>query len=366
MGPRQFGVVVDGDGHIFEDEKAILALMPAPYHQEGTNVFTRNLFPPLDHLHSANLVRFPPGSFRAVGPDGWLEFLQDVGIETTVLYPTRGLAHGKVVNRDFAIDLARAYNDWLYQTYLEKSLRFRGIGLIPMQEPEEAVKELRRIVEKLGFCGAMIPSTGLKGHPGAREYWPIYEEAARLGCCLGIHGGAHEGLGMDYLSPYAPVHGLGHPFGQMIAFGGIVFNGIFDRFPNVRVGFLEAGVAWLLLCLERFDRSWETHVQYDPQGNYLRLNTGEKVSAYVGRHIEAGRIFVGCEGHEPLLTQAVKTVGNKPFMFSSNFPHEVNNEICRKELREFVENEALTDEDRQAFLHLNAERFYGLKTEIQR
>jgi predicted TIM-barrel fold metal-dependent hydrolase len=85
----------------------------------------------------------------------------------------------------------------------------------------------------------------------------------------------------------------------------------------------------------------------------------------VGRHIEAGRIFVGCEGHEPLLTQAIKTVGNKPFMFSSDFPHEVNNEICRKELREFVENEALTDEDRQAFLHRNAERFYGLKTETQ-
>jgi hypothetical protein len=110
VGPRQFGVVVDSDGHIFEDEKGILRLMPAPYHQEGSNVFTRNLFPPLDHLHSANLVSFPPGSFRAVGPDGWLEFLQDVGIETTVLYPTRGLAYGKVVNRDFAVDLARAYN----------------------------------------------------------------------------------------------------------------------------------------------------------------------------------------------------------------------------------------------------------------
>ena len=361
MGNGEFGSVVDSDGHIFEDEKAILGLMPTAYRKEGTNVFTRSLFPPIDHLHSANLLRLPPGSFPNVGPEGWLEFLEDVGIQTTILYPTRGLAYGKVVNRDFAIDVARAYNDWLYQAYLQKSPKFKSIGLIPMQEPEEAVKELRRIVEELGFSGAMIPSMGLKGHLGSREYWPIYAEAARLGCCLGIHGGAHEGLGMDYLNPYAPVHGLGHPFGQMIAFAGMIFNGVFDKFPNLRVGFLEGGVAWLLLCLERFDRSWETHVQYDPEGAYLQLLPGEKVSRYVIRHIDAGRIFIGCEGNEPLLAQAVKMVGNKPFMFSSDFPHEVNNAICKQELREFRENEELTDEDREAFLHRNAERFYGLK-----
>jgi predicted TIM-barrel fold metal-dependent hydrolase len=360
MGSSAFGVVVDGDGHIFEDEKAILGLMPAAYRKDGSNVFNRSLFPPIDHLHSANLLRMPPGSFPAVGPDGWLEFLQDVGIERTILYPTRGLAYGKVVNRDWAIDVARAYNDWLSETYLKKSPRFRAVGLIPMQEPEEAVKELRRIVEQLGFCGAMIPSMGLKGHLGAREYWPIYAEANRLGCCLSIHGGAHEGLGMDFLNPYAPVHGLGHPFGQMIAFGGIVFNGIFDKFPRLKIGFLEAGVAWLLVCLERFDRSWETHVQYDPEGEYAQLRAGEKVSEYIARHIDAGRIFVGCEGNEPLLAQAIRTVGNKPFMFSSDFPHEVNNDICKRELTELTENQELTSADRQAFLHANAERFYGL------
>ncbi|HWP57847.1 MAG TPA: amidohydrolase family protein [Candidatus Acidoferrales bacterium] len=359
MATSPFGVVVDGDGHIFEDEKAILGLMPPAYRADG-NVFNRNLFPPIDHLHSANLLKMPPGSFPDVGAAGWLEFLDDVGIEAAVLYPTRGLAYGKIVNREWAIDVARAYNDWLYQAYLKTSPRFRAVGLIPLQEPGEAVKELRRIVEKLGFCGAMIPSMGLKGHLGGREYWPVYEEAHRLGCCLGIHGGAHEGLGMDYLSPYAPVHALGHPFGQMIAFGGIVFNGIFDKFPNLKIGFLEAGVAWLLVCLERFDRSWETHIQYDPEGAYLKLCPGEKVSEYIVRQIEAGRIFIGCEGNEPLLAQAVRTVGNKPFMFSSDFPHEVNDEICKKELAELVHNEELAEQDREAFLHRNAERFYGL------
>ena len=64
----------------------------------------------------------------------------------------------------------------------------------------------------------MLPSNGLPAHLGAKEYWPVYAEASRLGCCLGVHGGAHEGLGMDYLTPYAPINGLGHPFGQMVAY----------------------------------------------------------------------------------------------------------------------------------------------------
>ena len=194
------------------------------------------LFPPLDHLHSATLYDLVPGAFRQVGPPGWLEFMDDVGIDRAVLYPTGGLAVGKVINGDFAIEICQAYNNWFHDTYLKASEKFQGLGLIPMQEPLEAVKELRRIVEELGFCGAMLPSMGLKGHLGGKEYWPVYAEAGRLGCCLGVHGGAHEGLGMDYLTPYAPINGLGHPFGQMVGFAGFVFNGLFDRYPNMRVG----------------------------------------------------------------------------------------------------------------------------------
>jgi len=201
----------------------------------------------------------------------------------------------------------------------------------------------------------------LDGLLGAKEYWPVYAEANRLGCCLAVHGGAHEGFGMDYLTPYAPINGLGHPFGQMVAFAGIIFNGIFDKFPNLRMGFMEAGVSWLQTCIERFDRGWETHIQYDPRREYIRLEPGENVSAYIRRHIEAGRIFVGCEGTEPTLHQAIEAVGNKPFIFSSDFPHEVNNDYCKHEIEEIVENKRLTDDDKHAVLHRNAKRLYALR-----
>ena len=80
---------------------------------------------------------------------------------------------------------------------------------------------------------------------------------------------------MDDLNPYAPVHALG-------AF--LWSNGLFrsnhlqrhllDKFPDVRFGFLEGGVAWLLVCLERFDRSYETHIEYDPRGEFLQAEKG--------------------------------------------------------------------------------------------
>src|SRR5207253_780428 len=175
--------IIDGDGHVVEDHAAIASRMPKEYR--GRSDSGRSPYPPNDHLHAANSHFLPPGAFAKVGREGWLDFMKDVGLASTVLYPTNGLSFGRIVSRDWAIELARAYNDWMYDEYLSKSSRFQALGLIPLQEPLEAVKELRRIVKELGFCGAMLPSTGAmqaQNQLGDDRYWPIYEEADRLKC----------------------------------------------------------------------------------------------------------------------------------------------------------------------------------------
>ncbi len=136
--------VIDGDGHVCEDSEAIGRYLPGDFTRPRST--PDRWFPPLDRFHSF-IGQTPPGSFQQVGPDGWLEFMADVGIETAVLYPTHGLAYGNVFHLDWAIALGRAYNDWLAETYLRRSPRFQGMALIPMQEPEAAVVELRRAVE---------------------------------------------------------------------------------------------------------------------------------------------------------------------------------------------------------------------------
>ena len=102
------------------------------------------------------------------------------------------------------------------------------MALLPLQDPDAAVTELRRAVTEQGMVGGLLPSTGLKSHLGDKLYWPVYAEADRLGCGLAVHGGAHSGLGFDHLNVFAAIHALGHPFGIAIVFASLVINGIFD------------------------------------------------------------------------------------------------------------------------------------------
>jgi predicted TIM-barrel fold metal-dependent hydrolase len=353
--------IIDGDGHVLEDAEAISGFLPSPYRELGPLALSK-LLPPLDHLHSQPFQLLPDafGAGKPVGPAEWRTFMAFTGVQQAVLYPTWALAYGRMVNPGWAVAVCRAYNDWLYATYTSQDDRFQGMALIPMQEPASAVAELRRAVTELGFRGAMLPTNGLKGHLGSAEYWPVYEAAATLGCAIATHSGAHGDFGLDYLNPYAGVHALGHPFGTMISFAGIVLNGVFDRFDTLKIAFLEGGVAWMLMMLERLDRSYDTHRPYDPRGEFVRLRDGEHVSGYIKRKIAESQIFVGCEGEEPSLAYAVKELGENAFVFSSDYPHEVSPTTCKHEIEELLESDELSQSAKAAILSRNAQRFYNL------
>lgn len=350
--------ILDSDGHVIEDVQAIMQRMPSEL-LGGNAVRGVGPFPAPDHLHHA-AHRYPEGAFKDPGGvEGWGGFLDDLNIGGTVVYPTRALTYGKIVDPDLAIESAKAYNNWLYDDYLSKDQRVKAVALIPMQDPKAAVAELTRSVVELGFVGAMVPGTGLSGLLGTERYWPIYEEADRLGCVLGIHAGAHYNLGLNSMTPFAGVHALGHPFAIAIAFTDMLFNGVFDRFPNARYGFLEGGLGWFLMAMERCAGGYEAFNPVDPQGRFLRLHHGDSIEQYVMRHIAEGRIYVGIEGDEPMLAQTVEKYGSEAFVFSSDFPHEVNHETIRAELEELVENDHLSDVAKENILASNAERFYG-------
>jgi uncharacterized protein len=144
-----------------------------------------------------------------------------------------------------------------------------------------------------------------------------------------------------------------------ISCASLVYNGIFERFPNTRIAFLEGGIAWLLLCLERLHASHETHFQYIPPGEF-GVREGERPNAYIIRQIQEDRFFIGCETAELTMPFALKIVGNKPFIYSSDFPHEVTNQSCKHDIGALMESEELTQEDKEAILYRNAQRFYKL------
>ena len=352
--------IIDGDGHVIEARAGtnpLLEHLPEPYRSARV----RSVFPEIDHLHNEP-VQMPAnaGVLQGVGPQEWGQFLHDVDIDAAVLYPSSGLAVGLITSRDWAIAATRAYNDWLHADYLSTNPALHGMALIPMQDPDAAVDELRRVVEELGMRGAMLPANGLRGALGSKEYWPVYAEADRLGCALAVHGGSALGLGFDHLEVRPGAHALAHPFGVLISLTSMVFNGVFDRHPGLRVAFLEGGVAWLLLALERFDRSYSTHVPFNARGELLQLDAGQSVADYLGALAADGRLVVGCEGEEPDLVRAVQLLGSGAFMFSSDFPHEVSAEMCKHEIAEVQRHDALTPRQKDDILGDTARRFYRL------
>ena len=350
--------ILDSDGHVIEDVASIMSRMPADLLL-GNAVRGGGPFPSPDHLHFA-AHRYPEGAFKDPGgAPGWSTFMSDSGISGTVVYPTRGLSYGKILDADIAIAAARAYNDWLFDDYISKDPRINAAALIPMQEPAAAVEELRRAVKDLGMAGAMLPGTGLHANLGNPRFWPIYEEADRLGCVLALHAGAHHDLGLNAMTPFAGVHALGHPFAVSIGFTDMLFNGVFDKFPNAKFAFLEGGLAWFLMAAERCDGAYAAFNPVDPRGRYLDLGKSQNVGEYLQRHIDEGRIFVGVEGDEPMLGPAIDRYGSKPFVFSSDFPHEVNIDTIRAEIQELLENGSVSSQAKDDILYGNALRLYG-------
>lgn len=349
--------IIDADGHVLEDLEGIAKRLPSVYRDALGERLRSRLFPPLDHFHDQPMeVR---GATRGhVGLEGWLEFLAEVGVERTVLYPSIALSFGKIRDPEWAAALARAYNEWLHEAYLDQDDRLEGMALIPAQDTDAAVAELSYAVSELGMRGAMLPSHGLPMHLGSKSYWPVYECANDLDCALAAHGGCHDGFGFDDINVYAVAHAYGHPFGQLISLASLVFNGVFDRWPRLRIAFLEGGVAWLLLALERLDESYETHVPLRGE-DLVDLGPEGDVGAYVEGLLAAGRVTVGCEGGERDLAYAIDRLGSSPFMYSSDFPHEVTMESCKEEIAQLRELEVAA-ESIDTTLGRNAERFYGL------
>ena len=347
--------VFDADGHVYERPEEIFAFLPAPYAGRRT-VLGFPLWPTGDGFQRG-AIHARLELHRSFDVDGatWLEFLVQAGIEATVLYPTAGLATGLIRDPDWAVALCRAYDDWLHAHYLTRSPRLGGVALLALQNPAAAAAELRRAVVELGMLGGVLPAVGLDRPLGHSDFDPVYAAAQQLDVPLAVHGGPTAGLGLEVLDRFAQVHTLAHPFAQMRAFASIVMGGVFDRFPRLRVGFLEAGASWVPFLVERMDRAFAVRRFPEYVGGALR-----PPSSYVA----AGNVYFGPDPGEAALGRVAESIGGGTLLFSSDFPHEVNLERCRHELAALAARADLPVTVKRNFLADNARRFYGLDAAV--
>jgi predicted TIM-barrel fold metal-dependent hydrolase len=352
------GGMLDGDGHLIERDEELFQYLEAPYKGNNT-LLTFPFFPPLDGYHrGAIMARLGIHKDHTINAKTWIDFLDGTELESTVLYPTAGLAFPSIQDPTWAVPLARAYNDWFTDKFHKASPdRLKAVALVPTQDVPEAVKELRRAVTELGMVGGVLGANSAEigvrkplGHP---DFWPLYEEAERLDVPIAIHGAPSMSLGINSFNRFAQTHALEHPIAQMIQLTSMVMEGVFERFQKLRVAFLEAGVGWVPFMMDRLDRSYEvwSGKKYREFSEWLKKKPSE--------YIACGRIYFNCEGDEQTLPYALKRLGHKTVMFASDFPHETNIERAKHEMHDLLTHEELTDEAKQAIFHDNIVRFNG-------
>lgn len=212
-----------------------------------------------------------------------LEHMDREGIDHQVIYGSVALAFNSLWDADLASALCRAYNDYIVDDCARYAARLHPVAHLALQDPTEALRELRRCVLDKGMVAAALPPSLPVPHPDApaafpairvpkhlshADFAPLLAEAERLGVALGVHGAPGlylAGGTSDQLDSFTLVHVFANRSMQQMALAKLLFDGTLDRFPKLRMGFLEAGVGWLPDLMHNLREHWEKRVAgFDP------------------------------------------------------------------------------------------------------
>lgn len=330
--------IIDADGHIVERDGDIRDHLPEPYSSRTGSLMASD---GMDTSMGGKL-----GGMEHNDVPTRLKDMDREGIDLSVLFPTTSFGVTGVMERDYAVAYARAYNDFI-ASVCKQSPRLKGIAVLPFQDVGAAVKEADRAISKLGLVGIAVASQGMKEHIGSQTFWPIYEEIERLNVPLCVHNRRQGPAGDHRFDSFIYMHTIGRPVETVIQFAGLLYGGVAEKFPRLRIGFLECGVGWVPYWMERMDEEWEK------RGKVEAPLCKEKPSDYVLNR----NWFFATEPEEEMLPYAIERIGEEKILFASDYPHwdgmfprAVSTIQGRKDLSESAKDKILGD---------NAKRFYG-------
>jgi len=141
-----------------------------------------------------------------------------------------------------ARELARRLNDHVAEVQAASPRRFVGLGTVPMQDPGLAVAELERCVRQLGLAGIEIGSNVNGANLDSPELFPIFEAARELGAAVFVH--PWEVVGEERMPRYWLPWLVGMPAETSLAICSLIFGGVLERLPNLRIAFAHGGGAF--------------------------------------------------------------------------------------------------------------------------
>lgn len=186
------------------------------------------------------------------------------GLDVAVLYPSRGLVVLALDHMDpeLAAAIARAYNNWLHEFCQTAPQRMYGAALVAPHDVVSAVKEARRAVTELGFKGVLMRPNHVNGRQWSDPYYdPLWEECQRLRIPIGFHEAGRVYLPQPALEQFIPTftmfNTLSFPMANMMACADLIYGGVMERFPKLKVAFLEGNCSWLPWLLWRMGEYME-------------------------------------------------------------------------------------------------------------
>ena len=143
---------------------------------------------------------------------------------------------------EHTLELSRLLNDHIAEVVREYSTRFVGLGTLPMQAPNLAVKELERCVRELGLAGVQIGSHVNDWNLDRAELFPVFQAAAESGAAVFVH--PWDMMGKEAMPKYWLPWLVGMPAETSLAICSVIFGGVLERLPNLRIGFAHGGGAF--------------------------------------------------------------------------------------------------------------------------
>ncbi|HEX2591347.1 MAG TPA: amidohydrolase family protein [Rhizomicrobium sp.] len=267
------------------------------------------------------------------------------GVGAEIIYPTVGMLICNHADFDYKKACFEAYNRWLSEYCSIAPDRLYGMGQVSMRTPEDGVAELKA-VKAMGFKGVMMP-----GDPAVEDYdSPVYdkvwETAVELGLPLSFHilttRGASQPRGPRINSFLSIIRGCQDIMGTLI------YGGVFDRHPNLKIVCVEADAGWVPHYMYRMDHAYKRH-RYWMKAPPLKRMPSEYFRENIYTTFQDDYVAF----------QTKDLVNVRRLMWASDFPHSdstwPNSQAVLDE-----QTKGLTEQERNWICHDNVAELYGL------
>ena len=289
-----------------------------------------------------------------------LQAMDAEGIDIAVVYRT--FAHMVVSIDDlqpaYATAYCAAFNDWLADYCRANPQRLKPSAIVSLHDPELAAAEARRAVEEQGHVGVVLLPMPINGrYCHAAECDVLWRELTRLNVPLAFHG-TSGGASKDYVSNRfrghpnfrTQNHASAFPLELMLAMSAMTVGGVLERFPDLRVAFLEGNCGWLPWWLHRLDDQWKKY------GGGEALKLSALPSEYFQR-----QCFIGTDVDEELLSVVIDEIGDENIVMSVDYPHADG--PFPNGVKTFLDLPKVSMESKRKIMWDNCRRLYGFAEE---